>query len=443
MAETVTVTVLNNRVRNILSSNPSVNDIWVTGEISNFKKSVSGHCYFVLKDSGAQINCAMFANACSRVSFKMGDSMKVSAFGKVDIYAPRGSYQFIVEAMRQMGVGDLYQLLEELKQKLRSEGLFDSDRKRKLPEFPRNIGVVTSSTGAVIHDIITTSSTRFPANILLAPAQVQGSDAAKTIVAGIELLNKQDVDVIIVGRGGGSLEDLWPFNEEIVARAIASSRIPIVSAVGHETDFTIADFVSDVRAPTPTGAAAIILADKKDLYDRIENLFRRAKIALNRKIELCSSRLDSQSNRINRNGTSNFINMRSMDLDNLFSRSTGVVLNAVSGYRMKLELFSRSISTDRLSSILEIDKNNLDSMYSISEKTVCGMLNRCHLMLDGVSNHLDALNPMNILDRGYSMVRDSNGRIISSIDSVMLDSDISISLKDGEIVAVVKDKVKK
>lgn len=443
MAETVTVTVLNNRVRNILSSNPSVNDIWVTGEISNFKKSVSGHCYFVLKDSEAQINCAMFANACSRVLFKMGDNMKILAFGKVDIYAPRGSYQFIVENMKQMGIGDLYQLLEELKQKLRNEGLFDSSRKRKLPEFPRNIGVVTSSTGAVIHDIITTSSTRFPANILLAPAQVQGNDAAKTIVASIELLNKQDVDVIIVGRGGGSLEDLWPFNEEIVARAIASSRIPVVSAVGHETDFTIADFVSDVRAPTPTGAAAIILKDKKDLYDRIESLSRRAGTALNRKIDQCSSRLDSQSNRINRDGTSNFINMRSMDLDNLFSRSTDVVLNAVSKYNMKLKLFSKSISTDRSSSIIMVDRNKLDSMYSTSQRIVHEMLKSHNLIFDGISNHLDALNPMNVLDRGYSMVRDSNGRIISSIDSVMLDSNISISLKDGEITAIVKDKVKK
>lgn len=443
MAETITVTVLNNRVRNILSSNPSVNDLWVTGEISNFKKSVSGHCYFVLKDSGAQINCAMFAGACSRVSFKMGDSMKVSAFGRVDIYAPRGSYQFIVEAMKQMGIGDLYQLLEELKQKLQKEGLFDSARKRRLPDFPRNIGVVTSSTGAVIHDIITTSSSRFPANILLAPAQVQGEGAAKTIVAGIELLNKQNVDVIIVGRGGGSLEDLWPFNEEIVARAIAASKIPVVSAVGHETDFTIADFVSDVRAPTPTGAAAIILADKNDLRDRIDNLSRRARIAISRQIDSLSIKLESQSNRISKDGTSNFINMRAMDLDNMYSRCEGVILNEVSAFRVKMELFSKSVSSDRLVSIIALDRNNIDTMASISEKTVRNMIKNGSLRIEGVSNHLDALNPLNVLDRGYSMIRDSEGKIITSVDSISLDSDITVSFKDGQLTAVVKDKVKK
>ena len=285
MAETITVTQLNNRVKNILSNNPSVTNIWVSCEISGLKQVSSGHSYMTLKDENGQINAVMFASARSRLDFQLKDNMKVTAFGSVDIYAPRGSYQFIIQAMRQSGVGDLYQKFEELKIKLKSEGLFDESRKRPIPQYPRVIGVVTSSTGAVIHDIITTSATRFPSDILLSPSLVQGEGAAETIVAGIELLNSQGVDVIIVGRGGGSIEDLWPFNEEIVARAIASSKAPVVSAVGHETDFTIADFVADKRAPTPTGAAALILRDRMEMRSEIDHMFSRCTMAFRRSMD--------------------------------------------------------------------------------------------------------------------------------------------------------------
>ena len=223
MQETVTVTQLNNRARNILTNSPAVRDIWVNGEISNLTKASSGHYYFTLKDPGSEIRAAMFARSRMRIDFEPKNSMKVSAFGSVDIYVARGSYQFIVETMRPAGIGDLYLAFEALKKKLEAEGLFDQSRKRPLPRYPRRIGVVTSETGAVIHDIITTSASRFPADIYLAPSMVQGDGAAETIVKGIELLNRFDVDVIIVARGGGSLEDLWPFNEEAVARAYAAS----------------------------------------------------------------------------------------------------------------------------------------------------------------------------------------------------------------------------
>ena len=265
MSETITVTQLNTRVKDMITSSPAVRDVWVEGEISNLKKYPSGHYYMTLKDAGSEIRAVLFANSRFRVDFEPKDNMKVSAFGRVDMYVPRGQYQFIIDTMRKSGLGDLFLRYEALKRKLEAEGLFDQARKRPLPKYPRRIGVVTSQTGAVIHDIITTSATRFPADIILAPAQVQGDGAAQTIVAGMELLNRHGVDVIIVGRGGGSLEDLWPFNEEMVARAIARSKAPVVSAVGHETDFTIADFVADARAPTPTGAAAIILRDRSEM----------------------------------------------------------------------------------------------------------------------------------------------------------------------------------
>ena len=443
MAETVTVTVLNRRVKNILKTNPSINDIWVTGEISNLKKSTSGHYYLVLKDESAQITCVLFAGSRSRMPFEPKDNMKVNAFGHVDLYESRGSFQFIIENMRQSGIGDLYQMFEELKNKLQKEGLFDNAHKRILPPYPRNIGVVTSSTGAVIHDIITTSSTRFPANILLAPAQVQGADAAKTIVAGIELLNKQDVDVIIVGRGGGSIEDLWPFNEESVARAIFASKVPIVSAVGHETDFTIADFVADMRAPTPTGAAALILGDKNDIRDRIDNLYTRARTAIKRKLENCDSNLKIASGVIDKDGTSTYINYKIMDLDNLFSGAIDAVEGRISDIKHRLDVLYAKSSIDRLAVSVDSKKSIAESLYSNSCKAVANALNEKKIRLRGISDHIDALNPLNVLDRGYSMVRDSEGRVITSVDSIVLNQDISITFNDGSVTASVKEKVKK
>lgn len=443
MAETVTVTVLNRRVKNILKTNPSVNDIWVTGEISNLKKSTSGHYYLVLKDEGAQIACALFAGSRSRILFEPKDNMKVNAFGHVDLYESRGSFQFIIENMRQSGIGDLYQMFEELKNKLQKEGLFDNAHKRLLPPYPRNIGVVTSSTGAVIHDIITTSSTRFPANILLAPAQVQGADAAKTIVAGIELLNKQNVDVIIVGRGGGSIEDLWPFNEESVARAIFASRVPIVSAVGHETDFTIADFVADLRAPTPTGAAALILKDKNDIRDKIDNLYKRSHAAIKHKLEKYDNNLRVVSSAIDKDGTSTYINYKIMDLDNLFSSAIDAVNGRISDIKHRLDILYAKSSIDRIIVNVNSMKNVIESSYSNSYKAVSNALNEKRIKFKAISDHIDALNPMNVLDRGYSMVRDSEGRVITSVDSIALNQDISITFNDGSVTASVKEKVKK
>ena len=430
-------------MKNILKTNPSINDIWVTGEISNLKKSTSGHYYLVLKDESAQITCVLFAGSRSRMPFEPKDNMKVNAFGHVDLYESRGSFQFIIENMRQSGIGDLYQMFEELKNKLQKEGLFDNTHKRILPPYPRNIGVVTSSTGAVIHDIITTSSTRFPANILLAPAQVQGADAAKTIVAGIELLNKQDVDVIIVGRGGGSIEDLWPFNEESVARAIFASKVPIVSAVGHETDFTIADFVADKRAPTPTGAAALILGDKNDIRDKIDNLYTRARTAIKRKLENCDSNLKIASGVIDKDGTSTYINYKIMDLDNLFSGAIDAVEGRISDIKHRLDVLYAKSSIDRLAVSVDSKKSIAESLYSNSCKAVANALNEKKIRLRGISDHIDALNPLNVLDRGYSMVRDSEGRVITSVDSIVLNQDISITFNDGSVTASVKEKVKK
>ncbi|MDR0198761.1 MAG: exodeoxyribonuclease VII large subunit, partial [Methanomassiliicoccaceae archaeon] len=276
MPSVISVSELNERARSVISADPSLNDVWVSGEISNLTKHTSGHYYFTLKDAKSEVRCTLFRGARNTLQFEPSESMKVAAFGSVDMYVARGSYQFNVSTMRRSGIGDLYLALEELKRKLKAEGLFDEARKRTIPEYPLTVGVVTSPTGAAIQDIIKVAEKRFPANILLAPVLVQGDGAAASIAKGIELMNSLDVDVLIVGRGGGSAEDLWAFNEEVVARAIAASRIPVISAVGHETDITVADMVADIRAPTPSAAAEMALPDMSSELRNIGNLMMRA-----------------------------------------------------------------------------------------------------------------------------------------------------------------------
>lgn len=281
---TLTVSQLNEYVRRSLAADPMLRGICLTGEISNFKRHVSGHWYFTLKDEEAAINCAMFRQSAMGVRFLPENGRRVRLFGSVGLYAKTGAYQFYADAMEPDGLGDLYLRFEQLKRKLSEEGLFDASLKKPLPLLPKGVGVVTSKTGAVIHDIARVSGRRFPGMPLyLCPVQVQGDGAAREIAAGIALLDRLDaVDVIIVGRGGGSMEDLWAFNEERVARAIAACRKPVISAVGHETDFTIADFVADVRAATPSAAAEIAVPQRDDLLAELEAMRRQMQAAAQR-----------------------------------------------------------------------------------------------------------------------------------------------------------------
>lgn len=261
----LTVARLTYEIKNLLED--SFDDVIVTGELSNFKDHYSGHWYFTLKDADAQISCSMWSSNNKKVFFKPQDGMKVIVRGKITVYPPRGNYQIDVREMRNAGVGDLQMAFEALKQKLMSEGLFDQARKRKLPKIPQKIGIVTSRDGAAFRDMTAAAQRRFPLiEIVLVPAKVQGAGAAETIAEGIRILNQTEgVEVIIIGRGGGSLEDLWPFNEEVTARAVYNSEIPVISGVGHEVDFTISDFVADVRAATPTAAMELITPDQSDI----------------------------------------------------------------------------------------------------------------------------------------------------------------------------------
>jgi len=415
MAETITVTQLNTRVRSVLSESPTVNDVWVLGELSNLKKYPSGHYYFTLKDNTSEIRGVMFKQSRARIDFEPQDNMKVTAFGKVDLYVERGSYQFIVETMQRSGVGDLYLAYEALKKKLEAEGLFDRSRKRPLPLYPKVIGVVTSPKGAVIHDIITTSGRLFPADIILYPAQVQGDGAAESIVKGIETLNKAGVDVLIVGRGGGSIEDLWAFNEEIVARAIAASEAPVISAVGHETDFTIADLVADVRAPTPTGAAELALRDRKEVMKHLDTDMIRVNRSLSRILDRMHYRFKILDSKLSPRRAEQRILMHSIRLDELYSRMNSALKDKVGTMRR------RFIRTD-----------------SSMDVYVQRMLENNRKDLQRYSERLESINPMRVLDRGYALVTDKNGRALTSSGQMRAGTEVSIMMKDGKAEAEIK-----
>lgn len=440
MSETITVTQLNNRVKGLLSSSSSVSDIWVEGEISNLTKASSGHYYMTLKDSGSEIRAALFAPSRRNFDFEPTLNMKVVAFGKADVYVQRGSYQFIISTMRKSGIGDLHLKFEQLKRKLQDEGLFDQSRKRPLPKYPRTIGVVTSATGAVIHDIITTSAARFPADIILAPALVQGEGAARTIVAGIELLNRYGVDVIIVGRGGGSLEDLWPFNEEMVARAIARSRTPVVSAVGHETDFTIADFVADVRAPTPTGAAAIILRDKSEMRREIENLSFRSSRAVNQTYESMRSRFNMAEAKLSPRSAENMVNMNCMHLDELSMRLDNALTNNCRRWKDRFDQLDSKLSPSAALQSMDKLSNRLDSMMYTTESAMMMRMEKSASRLESSSRALDGLNPLNVLSRGYGMVTDAEGNVVTSASPIEPGSVVRVMMRDGTITADVTGK---
>ena len=439
MEDPLTVTQLNTLAKGVLKSSPGLNDVWVVGEISNLKRYTSGHYYFVLKDAGSQVSAVLFAGHRARMSFEPRENMKVVAFGSVDIYLQRGSYQFIVETMRQSGVGELYRRFAELKARLQAEGLFDASRKRPLPRYPRRIGVVTSETGAVIHDIITTSSTRFPADILLAPARVQGEGAAATIVAGIGLLDRYGVDVIIVGRGGGSLEDLWPFNEEPVARAISACGTPVVSAVGHETDFTIADFVADARAPTPTGAAAMVLRDRREVRAQVDGDMYAATRALSAVLDRMRARFDVLDARLSPEAASRGMAMRSMELDDLWSRARRAMESKASSLGSRLDRASARLSPAAALRDLGAKRERADSLCARASLASRSALAGASASLESASGRLEALNPTRVMERGYGIVLGPDGRAVTSVSGIIVGERLDVRLRDGTARTTVRE----
>ena len=391
----ITVTDLNKYIKNKIDGDEMLNNVLVKGEISNFKNHYTGHMYFTLKDENSLIKCVMFKSYTTHLSFMPKDGMKVMVLGSVAVFERDGIYQIYAKAMKEDGLGSLYTAYEELKKKLEQEGLFAESHKKKIPFMPKTIGVLTSNTGAVIRDIINVSTRRNPGvHIRLYPVPVQGPGAAEKIAEGIKFMNENKLaDVLIIGRGGGSLEDLWPFNEEIVARAIYDSELPIISAVGHETDFTIADFVADLRAPTPSAAAELAVANTEDVRETLKLYNNRYKVALKKKIELMRLSYEKCMARPAYKNPTQKINEQYMVID------------------MKVKALQNSMMLKLKEAKTSFVKENAK---------------------------LDSLSPLKTLTRGYSIVtKQESGKVIKSVDDLNSGEKVNLRLSDGQKTATI------
>ena len=416
----LSVSEINLAIRSLLDSH--FQDIWVAGEISGVKLASSGHYYFTLKDQQSQLRCVCFRNSARYLRFKPQDGIAVLARGRVDVYEPRGEYQLLVEALEPQGFGALQLAFEQLKRKLSEEGLFDSARKRPLPRLPQRIGIVTSPTGAVIRDMLQIFERRFPGlHIRLYPAQVQGEGSIEEVTAGIDWFSQSGwPDVVIVARGGGSLEDLWTFNEEAVARAIARSAVPVVSAVGHETDVTISDFVADMRAPTPSAAAELVIGTRREFLDRIE----AARVSLARGIRF---RLTDAERRLHRQGIER--------ASALLQRSLGRRLQRMDDLDARLRRMDLRLRLAALRRRLEAAEKEASERVRLRMVLVRGRL-------DSLSAQLAHLSPLSILDRGYAIVQDESGRVVKEAAAAPVDSTLDVRLSRGRLRATVTRSVR-
>lgn len=411
----ISVTALNKYLKYKFDEDSHLQHIYLKGEISNFKPHSRGHYYFTLKDEMSRINAVMFSSKTSTLKFQPQDGMKVLAIGRISVYEPSGGYQIYVEDLKEDGLGNLYIAFEQLKEKLSKEGLFN--QKRSITKMPTKIGIITAPTGAAIKDILTTIKRRYPiCETILFPSLVQGREAANDIVRNIKLANEYDLDTLIIGRGGGSIEDLWSFNEEIVARAIYESKIPTISAVGHEIDFTIADFVADLRAPTPTAAAELAVPSTEEIINYLNNVKTRSynsvtSILKNKKLIL--NKLQTSYVLTN---PSNMYEIKEQKLDNLIDKLNTNINNIME--LNKVRLF-KSVNSYVL--------NNPELLYKFKKQN-----------LDNVISKLEVLNPLNTLKRGYSIVR-SKDKVITSVKDINVASDIALTFQDGEIKATVKE----
>jgi exodeoxyribonuclease VII large subunit len=392
---TLTVSDLNHYLRQLLESDLLLQNLWIRGEVSNFARPASGHIYFTLKDASAAMRCVMWRNTAMRLAFPMRDGMAVEVHGSLNVYEAGGQIQLYIDAVRPAGEGVLYQKFLQLKARLEAEGLFDQERKRPLPSFPRIIGIVTSPTGAALQDMLNVLRRRYPlASVVISPTPVQGDEAPPAIVAGLERLNRiAHPEVIILARGGGSLEDLWPFNDERVARAIAASAAPVVSGIGHETDFTIADFTADLRAPTPTAAAELVSPNRADL-----------KIAL-----------DDQTARLRQ-----------------------VFQGRLDGLRWEIQASSNRLHRFSPANLIRNNRQRLDELERRSAKAVDHSLRLRQARLEGLRTRLSSLNPQAILLRGYALItRSGTGELVRSVVQAQPGDELVVQVSDGSFLTQV------
>lgn len=395
MANYTTVSKINAYIKNMFRQDYVLSRVSVKGEISNCKYHTSGHIYFTLKDEGGTLSAIMFATQAKSLSFHLSDGMQVIVSGRIEVYERDGKYQLYANSIVQDGIGDLYKKFEELKKQFQDMGYFESEYKRPIPYFSKKIGIVTASTGAAIHDIMNISYRRNPyVSLVLYPALVQGEGAASSIVSGIEKLDTMGMDVIIVGRGGGSIEDLWAFNEECVAEAIFNAKTPIISAVGHETDFTIADFVADLRAPTPSAAAELAVADIHQIENRIAGYEELVNKAFMKVISQKRAVIDNYSMRLKYLNPVSRINEKRITLDRLKERLDDNMSKLLKDYRHKLEVYA---------------------------------------------SRLHGVSPLEKLGQGYSCTQNENGVPVTSVSNISLGDIITTTLKDGEIISQIKE----
>ncbi len=414
--KSVSVSELNRRIKSLIER--ELGTLWVEGEVSNFRPAASGHIYFTLKDEGSQIPVAFFKGSQRGFRLALRDGLKVRVYGDVTLYLERGQHQLVARMIEEAGQGDLQRAFEELKEKLNREGLFDPARKRPLPFLPRHIGIVTSPTGAAIRDMLSILQRRYPnLHLLVAPVRVQGDGAATEIARAIDLLNtRADLDVLIVGRGGGSIEDLWAFNEEAVARAIARSRLPVISAVGHEIDFTIADFVADLRAPTPSAAAELVVRPKADLEDMLRTFQRRIRQQLEHTALQLRTRLIRAAHSYVFREPRHLLRQHRQTVQTLRFR----LATALRG-----EYIERQQRVDEAQSAL---------LTQVRTRT-----REQRLHLERLAAQLRALGPQAVLERGYSITRTTDGRVVTKATEVKAGQELETLLAEGTITSVAKN----
>lgn len=416
----ITVIQLTKYLKYKIDNDPNLDQVFLKGEISNFKAHSRGHFYFTLKDEESRINAVMFASAASKIKFMPQDGMKVLVTGKVSIYPANGGYQIYVSEMLEDGVGNLYIAYEQLKKKLEDEGLFAAQHKKKIPRIPEKIGVITAPTGAAIRDIISTIKRRWPlSEIILFPALVQGEMAKDDIVRQIKRAEEYNLDTLIVGRGGGSIEDLWAFNEEVVARAIYECSIPVISAVGHEIDFTIADFVADMRAPTPTGAAELSVPQRQDIINYLNQLNIRLNKVMRHKISLYKQKLDEINNRYIFKNPVAIYQTKEMNFDSLIERLKFSTVNLVN---LRQQQYRRIGESYILKNPLKILDNKGQKYLQLLSK-------------------LEPLSPLLTLERGYTITKKED-KAVNFVSDISNGDHITTQLRDGAVISIVEEVCK-
>ena len=435
----LTVTQFNERVKSLISMSDTVRDIDVTGEISELKQAASGHVYLSLKEGRSVVKCTLFRYAASRVTVKMQVGMKIIAHGNASYYADGGQLNFNIDYLMEVGKGEQQKALEELRAKLEAEGLFEERRKRPIKPYPRAIGVVTSPKGAVIKDIIDTTARRYPVDIILSPATVQGEGAPKSLVDAIALLQSEDIDVLIVGRGGGSAEDLSAFNDEAVVRAIAFSKVPVIAAIGHATDKSLSDLVADRYAETPTAAAMIATPDRHNELRNVENIWRRMDAALIAVTERMRGAFGILDGRLSPRNAKGMVDVYVGRYRNCSLKADAAIERKLMVCRNSFNLYDRRLDPERLAERMNGYSISLDNLSSKIDNSIMNSIASRKAVLDSISGKMDGLDPNNVLSRGYSLIRDGCGNVVTSAKDLFPGTDVTIAMRDGTALAKIKE----